>query len=704
MKKVFITITFILTLCSSRSFAQSLSEACEYALGIDEWTKTVRSVTSEPLSQIPVDVYMRFTKNEAFIQYKNIADSRDDDDEECLVAKCGVAYCYYNGIGTKKDEEMCRLYLEKAAQKDFAPALNFLGWIEEGKDKSKALEYYTRSADKNYVTSLYNLSAYYLSLCNDDKVTDEYMSDEDWGNYNETAQKSLSYLEKIRENHLDDENILFLIAEAHRKLYGKEDAAPYYIEAAENGNTTAMFYLYMYLYPEYTDERAKWRRKYYEARAKEKEENIKLEEEKLPYLLRHAEKGDADSMYILCLYYSGLHPNCIKSLEWMKKAADAGNEYCSLYLGSYGDINSGAESLSEEKKAEIAELEKRSAENDLIATFELAKEYDSNSDTKSQQKAYDLFTKTVYIFENVEYEYVSEENSWKRLEYTGKACYFLGKYLKEGQLEDSNFEKAKEFFEKGMFYADASCAYELGVLLENGYWDSKNKVFRQDIDYAIECYQTAAKKDNQRAAMALRDYNIRLDEEQNEEKSVDETEEKPVDEETAQNFNSSLASAIREIIEKETSRFPDELPPVTDERLQEILSEIVERENRIISEEESDTPFIEDDYIYLHSNGNTWLIDPNETSPYQYTRIRGDANLGIPNFIIVVYARPTKANMGEYILYWLKAKYDTDWGLEILDFDKDFYKKAKSQTLHLHTTVKIGGEDYEIMFTDIDDN
>ena len=154
--------------------------------------------------------------------------------------------------------------------------------------------------------------------------------------------------------------------------------------------------------------------------------------------------------------------------------------------------------------------------------------------------------------------------------------------IKEGQLEDSNPEKAKEFFEKGMFYADASCAYELGVLLENGYWDSKNKVFRQDIDYAIECYQTAAKKDNQRAAIALRDYNIRLDEEQNEEKSVDETEEKPVDEETAQNFNSSLASAIREIIEKETSRFPDELPPVTDERLQEILSEIVERENRIM--------------------------------------------------------------------------------------------------------------------------
>ena len=321
---------------------------------------------------------MHFTKSEAFIQYKNIADRRDDDDEECLIAKCGVAYCYYNGIGTKKDEEMTRLYLEKAAQKDFAPALNFLGW---------------QVLQRSFTMS-----------------DDEYMSDEDWGNYNETAQKSLSYLEKIRENHLDDENILFLIAEAYRKLYGKEDAAPYYIEAAENGNTTAMSYLYMIFYPEYTDERAKWRRKYYEARAKEKEKNIRLEEEMLPYRLRHAEKGDADSMYELYLYYSGLHPNCIKSLEWMKKAAEAGNEYCSLYLGSDGE-NCGEESLSEDKKAEIAELEKRADKNDLIATFELAKEYDSNSDTESKQKAYDLFKKTVYIFENVEYEYVSEENS-----------------------------------------------------------------------------------------------------------------------------------------------------------------------------------------------------------------------------------------------------------------------------------------------------
>lgn len=36
--------------------------------------------------------------------------------------------------------------------------------------------------------------------------------------------------------------------------------------------------------------------------------------------------------------------------------------------------------------------------------------------------------------------------------------------------------------------------------------------------------------------------------------------------------------------------------------------------------------------------------------------------------------------------------------------EEGFYKKVKSQTLHLHTTVKIGGEDYEIMFMDFDED
>ena len=165
----------------------------------------------------------------------------------------------------------------------------------------------------------------------------------------------------------------------------------------------------------------------------------------------------------------------------------------------------------EEKNAEIAGLEKRSKENDLIATFELALEYNSESDTESRKKSQELFSKTVYIFDNMEYEYVSEENSWKRLEYTGKALYFLGKYSKEGRLEKANEEKAKEFFMQGMFYGNDSSAYEIGQLSERGYWSDEDKEYKQDIDFAIGCYKTAAKKGNWLSESELENYNIKIE-------------------------------------------------------------------------------------------------------------------------------------------------------------------------------------------------
>ncbi len=676
MKKTLAALSLALAIFTSALFAESpvprsgevtLSEVLDYALGIDNWTKIVRSATASPLTpNIPVDVYMRFAKSEAFIQYKNLADSRSDDDEDSLIAKCAVAYCYYCGIGTKKDDDAARAYLEKAVQKDFAPALNFLGFLEE--DKAKALEYYDRAVEKNYVTALYNLSAYYLSLCDDDEVTDEYMSGEDWENFQESAQNCLSCLEKIRALHLDDENILFKIAVARETLYGKEDAKPYYIEAAEKGNADAMRCLCSDIFPKNTDERAMWRKKYCEVLAEQDEKEIRLAKEKLPYLLRHAENGDMDSMHELYNYYRpySLFPNWIKAFEWKKKAADAGNgECCQLIAGDYAEGNvvqknldeaicyyekaleRGAEIYSstehdikkiafcalkvngfinrveksqstesyffpkydysyfedyesfskknafnfvcrqaergrgadwilalaychylgngcekwksqkvedflkenglaetiallpfdeddkdpnsekykekranyiEEKNAEIADLEKRADKNDLIATFELALEYNSESDTESRKKAFELFSKTVYIFDNVEYEYVSEENSWKRLKDTGEALYSLGKYLNEGRLEDANPEKARACFMQGMFYGNDSCAYELARLSERGYWNDEAREYKQDMDYALRCYQVTAKKGNWLAKSALEDYNIKVEEE-NEENS-----------------------------------------------------------------------------------------------------------------------------------------------------------------------------------------
>ena len=173
----------------------------------------------------------------------------------------------------------------------------------------------------------------------------------------------------------------------------------------------------------------------------------------------------------------------------------------------------------EEKNAEIAGLEKRSNENDLIATFKLALEYNSESDTESRKKAHELFSKTVYIFDHVEYEYVSEENSWKRLECAGEALYFLGKYSQEGLLEKANEEKAKEFFMQGMFYGNDSSAYEIGQLSERGYWSDEDKEYKQDIDFAIGCYKTAAKKGNWLSESELENYNIKIEEDSDSQES-----------------------------------------------------------------------------------------------------------------------------------------------------------------------------------------
>ena len=55
--------------------------------------------------------------------------------------------------------------------------------------------------------------------------------------------------------------------------------------------------------------------------------------------------------------------------------------------------------------------------------------------------------------------------------------------------------------------------------------------------------------------------------------------------------------------------------------------------------------------------------------------------------------------------FYLWRTLATSWqSPEFLDSDIFNYPKIKSSDLTLHTTVKIGGEDYEVMFMDIDED
>ena len=147
------------------------------------------------------------------------------------------------------------------------------------------------------------------------------------------------------------------------------------------------------------------------------------------------------------------------------------------------------------------------------------------------------------------------------------------------------------------------------------------------------------------------------------------------------------------------SDFPDELPPVSEERLQEILAEIVEREKLIITEEEGDDTVRKmGGATYMHTKGNTYLIDPNSTSPYLYSRVQGDEKKCIPNFIYVLYARPTEKNMKSYVLHQFAMLLGViPEEARVLAPERIDWQKIKSQAA-LRTTVKIGDEDYDVLF------
>ena len=148
------------------------------------------------------------------------------------------------------------------------------------------------------------------------------------------------------------------------------------------------------------------------------------------------------------------------------------------------------------------------------------------------------------------------------------------------------------------------------------------------------------------------------------------------------------------------------LPLVTEVRLNEMLAEIVERESRIITEEESDKVIEnkKEGYIYFHANGCTYLMDINKISPYHYVCVlyRGE-EADVPNYIYVRYGRPTKENM-RYIKKIRKEVVRMSVDDVVTDGIEDGYYGAQSGfEFTLHTTVKIGGEEYEVMFVDVDE-
>ncbi|MBO4386647.1 MAG: sel1 repeat family protein, partial [Treponema sp.] len=343
MKKIFVFV--IMAMVSAATFAEGHSASerlstdekqirLEYALDITDYTKRVRTMTKNPLPPyISAAEYMEMSQAEAFEQYKKIA----DEDPENLIAQCAVGYCYINGTGTEASKEKGKSYLKKAADKNFAPAIITLGAYSDSSEEAFSL--FQKSASYNYISALYNLA-------------DRY---EEGVGCEKSLEKAEETLLKIKELYPDDERIYLYIAAFHGGTLKEERSKylPYYLDAAERGSTEAMFRLWFDIYSSYNDgedeengaNRAKWYRRYHEERAKAMHAETRIENEKFPYLLKRAEKGELYAIKEVASYYadySQMHKNISKSYEWKRKAAELGakDSYSSLaeeYVkGQYG--------------------------------------------------------------------------------------------------------------------------------------------------------------------------------------------------------------------------------------------------------------------------------------------------------------------------------------------------------------------------------
>ena len=288
----------------------------EFALDITEYTGRVRQLTGEPLpDSLPAGEYMAMTREEAFAHYRQIADA----DSENLLAQCVVGYCFLEGVGTAADEASARSYYQKAYDRDFAPAVNTFGLLSDDDQVRFAL--YEKAASQNYLSALYNLYSCYA----------------EGRGCEQSLEKAEAILLKIRDLHLDDEDIYCVIAEFHQEVLEEPDSKvlPYYVEAAERGDRTAMFQLWFNFYAKHREyeaegvgeNRAKWYRRYNERSFAERLERVKKEEEEIPYLLKRAAAGELYAIDRVVMYYKdtlGFHANRIKAFEWEKKAADLG--------------------------------------------------------------------------------------------------------------------------------------------------------------------------------------------------------------------------------------------------------------------------------------------------------------------------------------------------------------------------------------------
>ena len=351
MKKIFFAAVLFFYAQISNVFAlPSVDDrVLDAVLGIESYMKWLYLFDGEDYKEkIDVKDYALIGKKEAFDAYKAKAQAGD------VRAMCAVAECYDYGITDNSDLEKAFEWWSKAAEKNYAPALNALGTFYSpasyhvrlfGADEKKAKSLFEKSAEAGYGKAFANLDRF-----------DEAIS----AGFTDAYVYYAAYL--IEEN--EEENF--------------SRAVELYSTAANQYSSSYAMYALMKLYSEGKNadlQLAKyWARRYsalhYAEITLEREKNAVL----LPYIKKRADVGDVNSMFELSQLYGSNYVDAVNpsyralSVYYLKKAADGGSKKAQKALAHAYEMGDGVET---DKKKALDLYENALGEDDILSEISI---------------------------------------------------------------------------------------------------------------------------------------------------------------------------------------------------------------------------------------------------------------------------------------------------------------------------------------------
>ena len=414
-------------------------------LGIESQMRKIyawEEKTYEP--NIPISLYATISEKEAFEAYKKLADSGD------LSAQYAVSLCYENALGVKTSRKNAVAYLEKAMEKQYAPAISrYCELIVTSRsitttDAKVAVQILANSLASRYADSYRVLSMCYrmgFGVKNDNKIATDLLEKAKQAKGADIAQLDKMLADIYLSMYQDDKT--------KSDYYNK--ALHYYDESAHYGDTEAM-YTFAIEFPK-AAKAAYWYKKYKKCESERSQKELERKETLFPYWLTRAEKGDSSALYNLADFFDprGITrtPSLEKSVYYRKKAADAGSEKAcyDIYL-MYLSGDGVAQNFAEAKK-----YRKKCAEYGGNLSDDLKRIDDEKALKALESKETKIFTPS---------DYEGDENI--ELLYEAAVLY----YLSDANTTVENWKAVFPYVEKAALKGNATALCLLGDIYYNG--------------------------------------------------------------------------------------------------------------------------------------------------------------------------------------------------------------------------------------------